>query len=550
MKIRVLFDTETTGAVSGFGKYGRELLKRLCKVDGLEVAELASFGTMEDDKFHHAKWRYYPAAVNPNHPEFQIFESDVRNKYGAWRFDRTVLDFQPHFVVSWKDPWMYEHIFNSPLRPFYNICIMPTFDSAPYQPQWLELLREADSVFTYSDWAIPELFKETNGQVKVVTSTYPGVDLEAFRPMNKSIVRNKLGILQDAIIIGMVARNQRRKLFPELFKMFRYYLDKYGNTDIGKRSYLYLHTSYPDVGWDIPELLNEFGIANRVLFTYIDLQVRQPFIAKFEGARAFSPITSQFCGQFPNVGVGLTEEQLGEVYNLFDIYVQYANCEGSGMPSLEAAACGCPIAAINYSAMADTVEKTNGIPLEPASIPRDADLGADRAVPDNKKAADAIYKFLSLDTNMKMKKSKSSRLAAEKWFNWDITAEKWINHFKNTKLTGLQGQWNAPKRPFTENIPDKIPDGLSNLQFVLWGCEVVAQYPELATKYTGLTWLNDLNNGGNRMGGQVTREMIFEQFKGIGLQRFQAEMARTNLDKLSIPDYIQFAHILEKERNE
>ncbi len=167
-KIKVLFDTETTGALSGFGKYGRELLKRLSKFSELEIAEFASFGTMYDNKYAHVNWRYYPNAVDGNHPESKSYESDVRNKYGAWRFDRVCLDFQPDFVVSWKDPWMIEHLFQSPLRPFYHLACMPTVDSAPQQPQWIEMFREADSIFTYSDWAIPVLSEQSGAQDRLL----------------------------------------------------------------------------------------------------------------------------------------------------------------------------------------------------------------------------------------------------------------------------------------------------------------------------------------------------------------------------------------------
>ena len=65
-------------------------------------------------------------------------------------------------------------------------------------------------------------------------------------------------------------RNQKRKLIPELLYSFRQTLDtlEKDNYDLGKKLYLYLHTSYPDAGWDIPELLKQTRLANKVLFTY------------------------------------------------------------------------------------------------------------------------------------------------------------------------------------------------------------------------------------------------------------------------------------------
>lgn len=548
-KIKILYSGETTGAVSGFGKYGREVLSRLVQNDRFHIAELASGGTINDNRFAHAKWRYYPASVDPGHPEQSIYDSNHRNAFGVWRFDRTLLDFQPDFVMDIRDPWMMEHLFCSPLRDFYNLAAMPTVDSAPQQPQWIENFREADGVFTYSDWAIPVLKRQSGGDVKTVCSAYPGVDLNVFKPMNKIAIREAYGVPKDANIIGMVCRNQIRKLLPELFKAFKIFLDKYGHTDIGKKTYLYLHTSYPDMGWNIPAHLNEMGIGNRVFFTYYCRASGQPIVCKFDRAQKFSPYTNNLTGQFPNVGAGLSEDKLAEIINMFDLYVQYANCEGSGMPQIEAAACGIPIAAVDYSAMADIIEKTHGIALKPASIPRDMNLDANRAVPDNEYAADAFYKFFCLDKKYKERKGQRARQTAETYFNWDRTAKIWSDYFENTPLTGLQGKWDAPLRFNDFQIPEEIPQGLTHTQFVQWASVHVAKTPELAYKHYGLNWINMLNTGFTP-GGHVDQKVAFEQFKAIGINKVVAEQARVNMGRIEMQDFIQFAHIFERSLSE
>lgn len=546
-KIKVLYVGENTFAKSGFGKYSLEVLTRLAKNPNLKLAHLAGFSSIEDNNFDQIKgWLHYPVSVKENHPHFQQFQANPKNNWGYWRFERCLLDFKPDFVFTISDPWNHDFILQSPLRKFFHYAHMPTVDSWPQQTPWIENFRDCDSIFTYSDWCHQHLREAANGEINLKCSTYPGVDLNIFKPLDKKQLRTKFGIPQDAFIIGMVCRNQRRKLLAELFKMFRVYLDKYGNTDIGKRTYLYLHTSYPEpqgVGWDLPALLNEFGIGNRVYFTYYCRQSQQPFVSHFEGARTYSLFSNQMTGFCPNVGSGLTEEQLTEIHNLFDIYIQYANCEGSGMPQLEAAACGTPIAAVNYSAMADVIEKTQGIALEPASIPRDVDLGADRAVPDNKFTADALFKHLSLPNEYKEKKRKQSRQAAESYFNWDRTAKIWADHFESTQLTGLQGKWDAPIQIFNDQIPEPPPN-MSNAQFIQFCAMMVTKEPDLCVKHFGLEWLNKLNSGFHP-NPQEERKIVYEQFKVLGMNKIGWEKARVGMIPLNQEDWIEFAHILE-----
>lgn len=544
-KIKILHSGETTGALSGFGKYGREVLTRLAQNDRLEIAELAGAACIEDQNNSHVKWKWYAGAVRPNHPEWKAFESNEANKFGAWRFERICLDFQPDHVFTIRDPWNDIFVAQSPFRPFYHFTWMPTVDSAPQQHQWIEMFRDCDSIFTYSDWAIPVLQKQSGNSIKPICSPYPGVDLKVYKPLNKLELRRKMGLPEDAYIIGTTMRNQPRKLFAELFKAFSIYLEKYGNTDIGKKTYLYLHTSYPDQGWDLPELLNEYGVANRVYFSYICHATKKPLCFKFSGPATYSPYTQQPSAVVPNTGIGYTEAQLAEIYNLFDLYVQYANCEGLGMGQPEAAACGVVVASVDYSAMADIVEKTGGIALKPAAIPRDFHLKADRAAPDNEFAADAFYKFFSLDKGYRERKSKLTRQVAEKYFDWDRTAKIWSDHFENTKLTGLQGRWDSPIQVQDFNTPTP-PENLSNLQFVQWCATYVAKKPELASKHVGVDLLSRLNRGPvvpPHM-GSLNREQVYNVFRTFGDNKIYAERVRCGIDRLGMQDFVEYAHYM------
>ena len=143
-------------------------------------------------------------------------------------------------------------------------------------------------------------------------------------------------------------RNQRRKLYPDLFATFRNFLNKVKDP---QNYLLYCHTSYPDMGWDLPELINQHNLSSHILLTYVCPETQKPFASFFRGAVAQSPFTGKFDAMVSNVKVGASYEQLAEIMNMFDIYVQYANSEGFGLPQVEAAACGVPVMSTDYSAM-------------------------------------------------------------------------------------------------------------------------------------------------------------------------------------------------------
>ena len=89
-----------------------------------------------------------------------------------------------------------------------------------------------------------------------------------------------------------------------------------------------------------------------------------------------------------NVKNGASYEDLSNIINLFDLYVQYANCEGFGLPQVEAAACGIPVVSTDYSAMESVIRKLEGFPVKPKDLYKELETGCLRAVQDNALAAD------------------------------------------------------------------------------------------------------------------------------------------------------------------
>jgi glycosyltransferase involved in cell wall biosynthesis len=153
--------------------------------------------------------------------------------------------------------------------------------------------------------------------------------------------------------------------------------------DIAAKSYLYLHTSHPDKnGWDITSLINEMGLGSKVICTYFCQFCKKKFSAFYRDAITVCNHCGNRAAKLAGVGHGLEHHELVDIYNVMDVYVQYAITEGFGMPQVEAASCGVPIMSINYSAMEDVVTNTGGFPIK-ANLQREIETNADRSVANN-----------------------------------------------------------------------------------------------------------------------------------------------------------------------
>ena len=262
-KQRVLICSELHSLNTGYSNYSRELLMGLSDLGKYDIAEYATYLSEGEPVQHNVPWKIYPSCPHKDSRERKNFESEPYNVFGKYWFEKVCLDFKPTHVIDFRDFWMMDFESYSPFRHCFNWLIMPACDATPQNEQWLYTYSQADGCFSYSDWGAKLLHDSSAGKINVLGSASPCSPQE-YVPLDIIKCKKHMRIHDDAYIIGTVMRNQRRKLYPELFESFRTFLDESKRKDV----FLYCHTSYPDYGWDIPYLLKYNGITNKTLFTY------------------------------------------------------------------------------------------------------------------------------------------------------------------------------------------------------------------------------------------------------------------------------------------
>ena len=484
-KKRILFINEASYLATGYAIYGREVMSRLHASGKYEIAELATYGSPLDTRRFNIPWTYYGNA--PDDQGNPSYHSNIANLYGAWRLEEVLLDFKPDFVTTISDIWMTSFIPESPFRKLFNWSHLAPVDSVPQDAAFLGIYANANAVFGYSDWACEVLKEEGGNKIRVGGTISPAAAPEFQPTPDKVAHKNKMG-LTDCYVVGTVMRNQQRKLYPNLFNAFKQFLFL-APKEISKDAYLWLHCSYPDLGWDIPELLKESGIGHRVLFTYICEACGFVFPAFFSDAKC----TCANCGQpeakLTSNQFGTNNAQLADVYNCFDIYVQYAVCEGWGMPVVEAASCGVPVAAVDYSAMSDVCSKLGGYLIPVQNYFRESATQFIRAYPNDNALANILSQFFNLPSTLRNLKGQEM-LRNVKQFNWDKAAYLWMHYYDSQPTID---NWDCPPDIFQSAT--EIPNNLSPPDLVRWSyLNVLGQVNDMYS-YDALRHIKDLTHG-------------------------------------------------------
>lgn len=532
-KTKILAITEASYLDSGYAQYWHYILRELSKRENYEVAEFATFVDPLNNKLSEIPWTVFPnIPQGMSIEEFREWSKNPMNNFGAYLFNTVALDFEPDVVLHCGDWWMQKYINESPYRKCFKYIWLAPCDAAPQNIEWIEDMFRCDGVLTYNDWSKGQIEKQSS--VKVYASAPPAAQ-DHFYPMNKKAIKEHFNIRPEIKFIGTVMRNQRRKLFPNLFESYKKFIDDTGNKDV----YLYCHTSYPDGSWRIPELIQEYGVADRVFFTYRCRGCHYVFPSLYSDIA-----TCGKCGiigaMMPNTMFGVSSEQLGLIYNLFDVYVQYANSEGFGLPMVEAASCAVPIMAVDYSSMTDVVRKLSGEPIKVKALVKEIETGCFRAVPDDDHFVELLKNFFKKPEMIRNTYGLRARNMFLKNYKWEDSAKRWSELIDKVGY----GNWQVAPEIHTPAELNGEDSKLNNAHYARWLMVNVAGRPDKVGSFMETQLVRDLNYGmstgiftplTNQNEGSLfndnktepfSRTQAYEQFKQIGEQKRILEIIR------------------------
>jgi glycosyltransferase involved in cell wall biosynthesis len=536
-KRRILFTGEASFLATGFSTYINEVMKRLHATGEFELAEQGSYAHDDDLRCQQVPWKFYPVApARSNQQAMQKYASRPTNQFGEDKFTDVCLDFKPDIVISITDWWMSEYVERSPLRPNFSWVQMPTIDGEPQKPVWLDTYKRSDGILTYSDYGMNLLKKTGRRGTKLITKASPGVDLETFKPPDdKRAHKTRLGIDPNSLIVGMTARNQKRKLYYDLIEAFSMWLHQSktkGHLELAKKTFLYLHTSYPDVGYDIGKAIRDFKVSNKVIMTYLCNNCQTAYPSFFAGELTICRKCGKLAAHPPNANHSCPRNVLADIMKTFDLYVQYSICEGSGMPPVEAMCCGVPVMAVDYSAMHDYFDCPTAIPIRVQRFFWEAIIETEqkRALPDNMDFVNKLDRFLKQNESKRIEKSQQTRNYAEELietygqdqkmprYSWDRTAAIWGQVLRETKIKDQQTTWLCPTSRVHNPILTPPSNDMNNSEFVNWVIGKIWNRPDMLRTHFAGEWLKSLNSGSKTVGDKripFGRKEFVDHFMGM-----------------------------------
>ncbi len=337
-KPRILFIGEASYLKTGFSTYLHYVFSHLYETGKYELAEHASYGYSKnvDPRARSVKWKYYHCM--PESPEEErLYKSDHEAQFGKLKLSQTLSDFRPDIIICIRDNWMDTHVLKNKLAKNASIFWMVCLDGSPQKWEWLQDYNNVDKVFAYSYFGKKVLESQSKSELAKVKNVKPilvsdvmqaGADLDVLKPLPRDEVYEKLGLgeAKHLRFIGTVMRNQPRKLFTRIIESFAELIRKHPKES--ENVMLHLHTSVRDVGFNIPEAIQQNGVEHRVTFTYLCQGCGNVAISTFRGSPTQCPLCGENKMDCPSTAHGLDPKTFNLIYNMLDVYIQGSIAEG------------------------------------------------------------------------------------------------------------------------------------------------------------------------------------------------------------------------------
>lgn len=382
--LRLLYSSNLMFSSSGYGVQSASLLPRLADLPEFggrdNIAQFAWYG-LQGSVQNMQGFRIYPAGIDP---------------YGNDIIEAHTKDFQANIVISLIDVWVMKQTAQK-VAPALWLPWTP-IDHDPIPEAVVEALQGAHLTLSYSKWG-----RDMMNAVGIKNEYIPhGVETTVYKVIEDrqrvaAFKQQYLKCPDGTHLTVMVAAN---KGYPDR-KAFQVQIRAWANFAKDKpNAKLYIHTEPTPMygGLDLPKLISNLGIADKVLFPE-----RYAYYK------------------------GLPAEYLALIYNSADVLLGASMSEGFGIPLIEAQACGTPVVTTDFSAMPELVRW--GYKIAPADMFW-TPMNAWQAWPDVRGICDALNELYEqwdangMDWDVEQRTKVQDAIHSE--YSWDtIVRDQW-----------------------------------------------------------------------------------------------------------------------------
>jgi hypothetical protein len=466
---KLLFQTDSSLAKTGFGRNAKALLSYLYKTKKYDIVQYCCGTDYSNPALKATPWKSIGTLPDDARERQRIAQDAGQARmasYGGHLIDKVMREEKPDFYFGVQDIWGTEFAVGKPWFDKINSVIWTTLDSLPILPSAAGNAPKIKNYWIWSSFATKALHAMGHKHVKTVHGCIDSQHFCRLSDEKRLELRKQNNIEEDAFITGFVFRNQLRKSVPNLLEGYA----KWKNENKpNKKTYLLLHTYWKE-GWGIHKIAAEYNISTEeILTTYVCRKCRKYQIKKYSGEEQ----DCSGCGNkksqvTTSVGFGVTENHLNEIYNFMDVYCHPFTSGGQEIPIQEAKLAELITLVTNYSCGEESCEEgSESIVLEWSEY-REHQTEFKKASTYPHSIAKGINAVYDMSLSERSEKGKASRQWALDNFSVEVIGKFFEDFIDNAPEVDYDFSKEESKEDKKKNNPDAlIPNTESDSEWVL-----------------------------------------------------------------------------------
>jgi glycosyltransferase involved in cell wall biosynthesis len=533
---KVVILTDSTIAFTGFGRSAKLYIEHLYRLNKYDLVHIAvGMTNVNQGELNRFPWRTY-AAVDVNQLNSLKQNNDPKNHegierlsgYGAFTTEEIVKKEKPDILICCQDIWGIDHVVDKAWFNKITTVLWTTLDSLPILPKAVEIAPKAKHYWSWADFATKALHKLGHNHVRTVRGP---ADIKSFHRLNdekKKQLRFENSIDEKTFVSIFLGRNQLRKSFPQMLQGFKLFKQDNPNSKI------LFHTNWQE-GWNIPSLIKEYNLDNNdILTTYICKACKKYQVKSFTGHDLNCPhCKAQKTQVTTHPTIGVTEEQLNEIYNLADASMSIFTSGGQELHTIQSMLAELPTLVTNYSCGEDSCGDPNSgvFPVDWAEY---------------REPGTQFIKATSYPSSISKQLNKIVKLSPKERFEIGKKSRKWAIDNFSVEVIGKQLEEFIDSVPLVENysFDEKkeqkdptynIPEIQDNAEWITHMYHNVLKMKDVDSNNDGHRhWMNQISNG-------MSRKQIEEYFRKVAAE----DNSKNNVQQVSLENFLDKS---DKER--
>ena len=204
-KKRILFQSDSALAKTGFGRNSKEILSYLYSLGKYEIFHYCCGVNKKDKTLQRIPWECIGTMPSDQQTLMKLSQDPQKGRevnYGGYFVNDAIKECKPDVFIGAQDIWGVESMASKPWFNKITSALWTTLDSLPLYPNAIKIAKDVKNYWVWSSFAQKEFARLGHDHIKTVHGVINHKSFYRLEDNRRKELRKKFNIEEDSFIVG------------------------------------------------------------------------------------------------------------------------------------------------------------------------------------------------------------------------------------------------------------------------------------------------------------------------------------------------------------